>query len=213
MKTFTTSTRVDFKASTLHHATRVMVLQILIEEGEPSIREALDCSIEELRPMLRDVGGQLYLPVNRIRAATEALAKNQTDLQVVASANWRNLQIVRLENGTILVKDEGGTFPQALPLLRQTAHAINIDGANALGRHVKNVLPELPLLQPRVMVLVREQVWARDGIVLGQASLVKDSDCPSIRLLVQHPCPEWTGDMPYPACPLQSASHRDARNQ
>ena len=165
--------------------------------------------------MLRDVGGQLYLPVNRIRAATEALPRNLADLQVVASASWRNLQIVRLENGTILVKDEGGTFPQALPLLRQIAHTINIDGANALGRHVKNVSPELPLLQPRVVVLVREQVWARDGfgIVLGQASLVKDSDCPSIRLLVQHPCPEWTGDMPYPACPLQSASHRDARNQ
>ena len=111
-----------------------MVLQILIEEGEPSIREALDSSIEELRPMLRDVGGQLYLPVNRIRAATEALAKNLADLRVVASANWRNLQIVRLENGTILVTDEGGTFPQALPLLRQIAHTINIDGANALGR-------------------------------------------------------------------------------
>ena len=45
VKTFTTSTRVDFKASTLHHATQVMVSQILIEEGEPSIREALDCSI------------------------------------------------------------------------------------------------------------------------------------------------------------------------
>lgn len=215
VKTFTTSTRVDFKARTLHYATRVMVLQILIEEGEPSIREALDCSIEELRPMLRDVGGQLYLPVNRIRAATEALPRNLADLQVVASASWRNLQIVRLENGTILVKDEGGTLPQALPLPRQIAHAINIDGANALGRHVKNVLPELPLLQPRVMVLVREQVWARDGIgiVLGQASLLKDSGCLPIRLLMQHPCPERTGGMPYPACPLQSASRRDARNQ
>ncbi|QXI65990.1 hypothetical protein CP157_03782 (plasmid) [Paracoccus marcusii] len=133
VKTFTTSTRVDFKASTLHHATRVMVLQILIEEGEPSIREALDCSVEELRPMLRDVGGQLYLPVNRIRAATEALPRNLADLQVVASANWRNLQILRLENGTILVKDEGGTLPQALPVLRQIARDLNVDVLNLMG--------------------------------------------------------------------------------
>lgn len=133
VKTFTTSTRVDFKASTLHHATRVMVLQILIEEGEPSIREALDCSIEELRPMLRDVGGQLYLPVNRIRASPEELPRNLAELQVVASANWRNLQIVRLENGTILVKDEGGTLPQALPVLRQVARDLNVDVLNPMG--------------------------------------------------------------------------------
>lgn len=133
VKTFTTSTRVDFKASTLHHATRVMVLQILIEEGEPSIREALDCSVEELRPMLRDVGGQLYLPVNRIRASPEELPRNLAELQVVASANWRNLQIVRLENGTILVKDEGGTLPQALPVLRQVARDLNVDVLNPMG--------------------------------------------------------------------------------
>lgn len=133
VKTFTTSTRVDFKASTLHHATRVMVLQILIEEGEPSIREALDCSVEELRPMVRDVGSQLYLPVNRIRASPEELPKNLADLQVVASANWRNLQIVRLENGTILVKDEGGTLPQALPVLRQVARDLNVDVLNPMA--------------------------------------------------------------------------------
>lgn len=133
VKTFTSSTRIDFNPSTLHHATRAMVLQILIEEGEPSIREALDCSIDDLRPMLRDSGGQLYLPVNRIRVSPEELPPNLADLQVVASATWETLRIVRLENGTILVKDGEATLPQALPVLRQIAREINVDALNPMG--------------------------------------------------------------------------------
>lgn len=133
VKTFTSSTKVNFNPSTLHHATRVMVLQILIEEGEPSIREALDCSIEELRPLLRSAGGGLYLPVNRIRAAPEELPVNLAELQITDAAMWRNLQIVRFENGTILVKDGDVPLPQALPVLRDIAREINVEILNQMG--------------------------------------------------------------------------------
>lgn len=133
VKTFTSSTRIDFNPSTLHHATRVMVLQILIEENEPSIREALDCSIAELRHLLREVGGQLYLPVNRMRGDAEASVPNLKNLQIVASTTWQNLQIIRLENGTILVKDGEATLPQALPALRKIAREVNVDVLNPMG--------------------------------------------------------------------------------
>lgn len=133
VKTFTSSTRIDFNPSTLHRATRVMVLQILIEENEPSIREALDCSVLELRPLLREVGGQLYLPANRMMGEAEASVPNLDNLQVVASTTWQNLQIIRLENGTILVKDGEAILPQALPVLRKIARDVNVASFNSMG--------------------------------------------------------------------------------
>lgn len=133
VKTFTSSTRIDFNASTLHHASRVVILQIVIEESEPSIREVLDCSIEELKPMLRDQGGQLYLPVNRVRSASDLTPADLTSLQEIASSTWKGLRIVKLENGTILVKDGGATLPQALPVLRDIAKDIGVDVLNSAG--------------------------------------------------------------------------------
>ena len=53
VKTFTSSTRINFNAATLNQATRVMILQIVLDENEPSISEVLDCPIEELRPSVR----------------------------------------------------------------------------------------------------------------------------------------------------------------
>lgn len=63
----------------------------------------------------------------------EELPPNLADLQVVASAIWENFRIVRLENGTILVKDGEATLPQALPVLRQIARDINVDALNPMG--------------------------------------------------------------------------------
>lgn len=86
VKTITSSTHVSFNASTLQHATRVMILQIEVEENEPSIRELFNCTIEELRPLLRESNGSLRLLMNH---GSSALARTSSysieDLKEVAS--------------------------------------------------------------------------------------------------------------------------------
>lgn len=132
VKTFTSSTRINFNMATLHGATRVMILQIVIDEGEPSISECLDCSIETLQPMLRTVAGTTYLPVNRL------LSPNQTvrpigDLKEVAHGEWQAFQVSQLENGTIIVRDHGEQLPTAMSALRIIAREIGVDPMNGTG--------------------------------------------------------------------------------
>lgn len=132
VKTFTSSTRVNFNMATLHSASRVMILQIVIDEGEPSISECLDCSIETLQPMLRTVAGATYLPVNRL------LSPNQTvrpigDLKEVARGEWQAFQVSQLENGTIIVRENGEQLAMAKPALRIIARENGVDPMNGTG--------------------------------------------------------------------------------
>lgn len=83
VKTFTSSTRIDFNLATLHNASRVMIFQIVIEEGEPSIQECLDCTVETLQPMLRTLAEGTYLPVNRILRPKQT-AQPPGDLREIA---------------------------------------------------------------------------------------------------------------------------------
>ncbi|WP_347141034.1 hypothetical protein [Paracoccus sp. SSK6] len=134
VKTITSSTHVSFNASTLQHATRVMILQIEVEENEPSIRELFNCTIEELRPLLRESNGSLRLLMNH---RSGALARTSSypieDLKEVAASTWKHLRVVQLENGTILVKEGEQTLPQALPVLREIARDIGVDVLNAMS--------------------------------------------------------------------------------
>lgn len=111
VKTFTSSTRINFSRGTLDHATRVMVLQIVIDENEPSIRELLDCSVEDLISLLRDTGSDLYLPVNRILRPEPRARQKLSELKTIAAASWRDLRVMQLENGTILVEKGGDALP------------------------------------------------------------------------------------------------------
>lgn len=132
VKTFTSSTRINFNPATLHNASRVMILQIVIDEGEPSIREVLDCPVDELQPMLRTLEGSTYLPVNRILASTR-VARSVADLKEVARAAWRGYEVAQLENGTILVREDGALLPMAKPALRIIAREIGVDPMGATG--------------------------------------------------------------------------------
>lgn len=131
VKTFTSSTRINFNASTLDHATRVMVLQICIEEDEPSIKELLDCSVEELKSELREVAGGVYLPVNAI---LKPPAKPISELAEVASATWRDMRVAQLENGTIIAFENGQLVPVTKPALRPIASDIGVELLNSMGR-------------------------------------------------------------------------------
>lgn len=132
VKTFTSSTRINFNMTTLHNASRVMVLQIVIDENEPSIRELLDCTVEELQPMLRTLAGSTYLPVHRILSRKRTV-RPLGDLKEVARVAWRAYYIAQLENGTIVVHENGEQLPMAKPALRGIAREVGVDPMNSTG--------------------------------------------------------------------------------
>lgn len=133
VKTFTSSTRINFNNATLHEASRVMILQIVIDENEPSIREVLDSSVDELRPLLRDVNGSVYLPVNRVLRPEKPAVRQLEHLKELASVTWNSLTVAQLENGTILVREGGEALPQSKASLREIARNIGVDIVNSMG--------------------------------------------------------------------------------
>ena len=133
VKTFTSSTRINFNSATLDEATHVMILRIVIDENEPSIMEVLDRSVEEVRPMLREVNGQVYLPVNRLLRPEKPTARQLENLKEVAVVTWKRLTVSQLENGTILVRDGEEILPQSKASLREIARDIGVDIVNSMG--------------------------------------------------------------------------------
>ena len=115
VKTITSSTRISFNLNTLHHATRILVLQIVLDENEPSIRELLDCTVAELQPMLKNTGRDL------------------SDLKVVLSASWEDYRVDQLENGSIQVLRNLQILPQSKPVLREIALSLGVDLLNTMG--------------------------------------------------------------------------------
>lgn len=132
VKTFTSSTRIDFNLATLHNASRVMIFQIVIDEGEPSIRECLDCTVEALQPMLRTLAGGTYLPVNRILTPKQTV-QPPSNLREVARVAWGAYHVSQLENGTIIVHENGEQLPSAAPALRIIAREIGVNLLNGTG--------------------------------------------------------------------------------
>lgn len=82
--------------------------------------------------MLRTLEGSTYLPVNRILASTR-VARSVGDLKEVARVAWRGYEIAQLENGTILVREDGTLLPMAKPALRIIAREIGVDPMGATG--------------------------------------------------------------------------------
>jgi hypothetical protein len=133
VKTFTSSTRINFNPNTLNHATRVLVLQIVLDENEPSIRELLDCTVEELQPMLKYTSTGPYLPAHLILQKESEAVSTPSDLKVILSATWENYRIDQLENGSIQVLQDFQILPQAKPVLRNIARSLGVDILNAMG--------------------------------------------------------------------------------
>ncbi|AUM73673.1 DUF6998 domain-containing protein [Paracoccus jeotgali] len=137
VKTFTSSSHINFNASTLELADRVMVLQIVIDEGEPSIRELLDCSVEELKPKLKNLETNSYLPVHLLLTPKDGAAVVLADLKVVSSGFRSGFRVDQLENGTIQVWHDGKLEPQAKPVLRKLAGELGVEILNSVG-NIKN---------------------------------------------------------------------------
>ena len=133
VKTITSSTRISFNLNTLHHATRILVLQIVLDENEPSIRELLDCTVAELQPMLKNSGTGPYLPTHLILQKENKTGRDLSALKVVLSASWEDYRVDQLENGSIQVLRNLQILPQSKPVLREIALSLGVDLLNTMG--------------------------------------------------------------------------------
>lgn len=129
VKTFTSSNHITFNLNTLSHVNRVIVLQIILDESEPSIRELLDCTTAEL---LAQLGGGNKLSTAHLILPDERKVR-LADLKVVSSATWADYTVVQLENGTIQVRVGPDLLAQAKPALREIAKSIGVDILNTMG--------------------------------------------------------------------------------
>ncbi|WP_246100485.1 DUF6998 domain-containing protein [Cereibacter sediminicola] len=129
VKTVSTATRADFRKSTLHLIDRVIILRINLDEGEPSIEELLDCSMQEAMPLLRELEGSYYFPVPKLPAKSVDLSR----LKETAASVWRDIRISQLENGTIIVSRNGETISPAKPVLREIARDAGVSLLNGMG--------------------------------------------------------------------------------
>lgn len=130
VKTFTSSNHITFNLNTLSHVNRVIVLQIILDESEPSIRELLDCTTAEL--LARLSGGNKLSTAHLILPDAERKV-SLADLKVVSSAIWADYTVVQLENGTIQVRVGPDLLAQAKPALREIAKSIGVDILNTMG--------------------------------------------------------------------------------
>lgn len=130
VKTFTSSNHITFNLNTLSHVNRVIVLQIILDESEPSIRELLDCTTAEL---LARLGGGNKLSTAHLILPDAERKVRLADLKVVSSATWADYTVVQLENGTIQVRVGPDLLAQAKPALREIAKSIGVDILNTMG--------------------------------------------------------------------------------
>ncbi|UES53249.1 hypothetical protein GFK88_17025 [Roseibium aggregatum] len=147
VKTVTSSSHVDFRASTFDSVDRVMILRIVVDEDEVSIEEIMDCSASEIRARGTNSSGKYTVYINgpsigggaaqdgadRRRLSVVELQK----LKETGSATYGRYRIVQYENGTILVETEGSAQNVAKPILREIAKEVGVDILNTAG-NMKN---------------------------------------------------------------------------
>ena len=129
VKTVTTSTHVSFRKSTCKHVDRTIVLRLNVEDGEASIEELLDCSIDEMRDLALDGATDFTY---RIRSSRRE-AVNLDQLRITATATHREKRVNQYENGTIIVEADGVALSQAKPALREIAADLGVSLLSAAG--------------------------------------------------------------------------------
>ncbi|MGI9364698.1 MAG: DUF6998 domain-containing protein [Rhizobiaceae bacterium] len=131
VKTYTSKCPATFKASTFDQVDWVIVLRFLIEDGELSIVEDIDCAANgvattgvnnagfySIPSTLRDAGsfGAGRIPIEQLRK----LRKTDEVLYDV-------YRIVRFENASVIVERGDVVEPVAKPILRKIAEKIGVN--------------------------------------------------------------------------------------
>lgn len=131
VKTVTTSNHVSFNQNTFHHADRVMVLRVNIDDEKGiSIEELLDTSSQEAQPLMRPQGGKFVYSISR--AVREE--RPVEHLKIIARAPYSDFEIVQYESGAIRVCRGSEVLPVVVKeLLRPIAATTGIDLFNSNG--------------------------------------------------------------------------------
>lgn len=131
VKTVTTSSHVTFNPRSLDQVDRTIVLRVTIDEDRGiSIEELFDLSVAELQERAITASDGLRLATNlRPRPILP-----QDHLSVTDTATFRDLRILRYENGSIRVERDGVPILPAKPVLREIAAEVGVSLEGAGGR-------------------------------------------------------------------------------
>jgi hypothetical protein len=132
VKTITSSNHVRFKLSTFDRVDRVVILRINVsDEDGVSIEELLDEPAENARKLMRQREHDLYWPVP---TDTQREQRPVEDLAITARATWRDIELVRFENGAIRIRrDDVIQNVVVKDILRELAPVLGVDILNAAG--------------------------------------------------------------------------------
>lgn len=131
VKTYTSKNPATFKVSTFNQVDWVIVLRFVIEDGELSIVEDIDCSAKDVAANGVNSAGFYSIPstLRKIgstgtgRVPIEELRK----LRETDEASHGNYRIVRFENASIIVERGDIVEPVAKPILREIAEEIGVN--------------------------------------------------------------------------------------
>ncbi len=129
VKTITSSNHVAFNQNTLDRVNRILVLRILIDEGEVSIEELFDGSPEDARPTMRESNGKLRISVSSMEKPNKPLR----EITVQNSVATHGFEVSILENGTIKVTSGEAIIQPSKPVLRDLAAKFGVDLLNGAG--------------------------------------------------------------------------------
>lgn len=131
VKTITSSTHVGFNQSTFHHVDRVMILRVNVDDDKGvSVEELLDAPVTDALELMREQGGKLVYPINRGTRETRPVES----LEIMDSAPYSDLEIVRYESGAIRIIRDGEEQPVVVKgLLRSIAADVGVDLLNSKG--------------------------------------------------------------------------------
>lgn len=129
VKTITSSNHVAFNQNTLDRVDRILVLRILIDEGEVSIEELLDTCPQDARIKMRESNGKLRISVSTM--AQPAAPAREPATQTFVNTN--GFKVAVLETGKIRVTNEGQIVQPSKPVLRDLAAKYGVDLLNGSG--------------------------------------------------------------------------------
>jgi len=129
VKTFTTSSHLVFRKSTLHEVDRVVILKINIEEGEASIEEVVDAVVGDFIALCQEQPDDYRFGIR----SKPKPCLSVDHLRISAEAKTGKYRILQYENGTVIIEADGVRQQVAKTILRQIAAEAGVGLLNGHG--------------------------------------------------------------------------------
>jgi hypothetical protein len=135
VKTVTSTKNITFNPNTFDKVDRVMILRVNVDDEKGiSVEEIFDGTTDEANARLRSRGKALFFSIARSPRTVRPL----TELQVIAKAAFRGIEIVQYENGAVRICKDDIPLPVVVKdRLKPIAIELGVDILNTKGS-VKN---------------------------------------------------------------------------